>query len=243
MHLATTAIVLAIRPHGESGAIVRALTAEAGLMAGYVRGGRSRQLRPVLQPGNVILGDWRARTEEQLPALTTELVHSRAPMFREPLPAAAFEWATALTAASLPEGQSYPLIHSALEGLLDAIEAAPAARGWAAALVRYELLMLAELGFGLDLDRCVATGVNDDLAFVSPKSGIAVSRSGAVGYESRLLSLPRFVIAGGAAEWNDIFAGLKLTAHFLERDLLHGKAAEVLAARARLVDRLNRAVA
>lgn len=243
MHLATTAIVLAIRPHGESGAIVRALTAEAGLMAGYVRGGRSRQLRPVLQPGNVILGDWRARTEEQLPALTVELTHSRAPMFREPLPAAAFEWATALTAAALPEGQPYPQIHAALGGMLDAIEAAPAARGWAAALVRYELLMLAELGFGLDLDHCAATGINDDLAFVSPKSGIAVSRSGAVGYESRLLALPHFVVAGGSAEWDDIFAGLKLTAHFLERDLLHGKAAEVLAARARLVDRLNRAVA
>ena len=212
-------------------------------MAGYVRGGRSRQLRPVLQPGNVILGEWRARTEEQLPALTVELMHSRAPMFREPLPAAAFEWATALTAAALPEGQPYPLVHSALEGLLDAIEAAPAARGWAAALVRYELLMLAELGFGLDLGRCAATGTNDDLAFVSPKSGIAVSRSGAIGYESRLLVLPRFVVAGGPAEWDDIVAGLKLTAHFLERDLLHGKAAEVLAARARLVDRLNRAVA
>jgi DNA repair protein RecO (recombination protein O) len=243
MHLAASAIVLAIRPHGESGAIVRALTAEAGLLAGYVRGGRSRQLRPVLQPGNVILGEWRARTEEQLPALTVELMHSRAPMFREPLPAAAFEWATALTAAALPEGQPYPLVHSALEGLLDAIEAAPAARGWAAALVRYELLMLAELGFGLDLGRCAATGTNDDLAFVSPKSGIAVSRSGAVGYESRLLVLPRFVVAGGPAEWDDIVAGLKLSAHFLERDLLHGKAAEVLAARARLVDRLNRAVA
>ncbi len=243
MHLAASAIVLAIRPHGESGAIVRALTAEAGLMAGYVRGGRSRQRRPVLQPGNVILGEWRARTEEQLPALTVELMHSRAPMFREPLPAAAFEWATALTAAALPEGQPYPLVHSALEGLLDAIEAAPAARGWAAALVRYELLMLAELGFGLDLGRCAATGTNDDLAFVSPKSGIAVSRSGAVGYESRLLVLPRFVVAGGPAEWDDIVAGLKLSAHFLERDLLHGKAAEVLAARARLVDRLNRAVA
>jgi DNA repair protein RecO (recombination protein O) len=243
MHLATTAIVLAIRPHGESGAIVRALTAEAGLMAGYVRGGRSRQLRPMLQPANVILGDWRARTPEQLPALTVELVHSRAPMFREPLPAAAFEWATALTAAALPEEQPYPQIHAALGGLLDAIEAAPAARGWAAALVRYELLLLAALGFGLDLERCAATGARDDLAFVSPKSGSAVSRTAAIGYEPRLFALPRFVIEGGPAEWADILAGLRLTAHFLERDLLHGKAADLLAARVRLVDRLNRAVA
>jgi DNA repair protein RecO (recombination protein O) len=243
MHLSTTAIVVAIRPHGESGAIVRALTAEAGLMPGYVRGGRSRSLRPVLQPGNVVLGEWRARTEEQLPALTLELIHSRAPMFREPLPAAAFEWATALTAAALPEQQPYPQIHAALGGVLDAIEAAPAARGWAAALVRYELLMLAALGFGLDLERCAATGSAEDLAFVSPKSGTAVSVVGAAGYENRLLPLPRFVREGGAAEWDDILSGLRLTGHFLERDLLHGKAAEVLAARTRLVERLKRAVA
>ncbi|ODP36919.1 DNA repair protein RecO [Sphingomonas turrisvirgatae] len=243
MHLNTTAIVLAIRPHGEAGAIVRALTGEAGMLAGYVRGGRSRALRPVLQPGNVVLGGWRARTAEQLPALTVELAHSRAPMFREPLPAAAIEWATALTAAVLPEGQAYPQVHSALGGVLDAIEAAPAARGWAVALVRYELLVLAALGFGLDLTRCAATGTSDDLAFVSPKSGMAVSRAAATGYEARLLPLPHFVREGGAAEWTDILGGLKLTAHFLARDLLHGRAAEVLAARVRLVDRLMRAVA
>ena len=243
MHLRTSAIVVAIRPHGESGAIVRALTAQAGLLAGYVRGGRSRQHRPVLQPGNIILGDWRARTEDQLPALVAELVHSRAPLFREPLPAAAIDWATALTAAALPEGQPYPPLHSALAGLLDAIEAAPAARGWAVAMVRYELLLLALLGFGLDLDQCAATGATEDLAFVSPKSGMAVSAAAATGYECRLFRLPPFLRQGGAAEWDDILDGLRLTGHFLDRDLLHGRAAEVLAARARLVDRINRAVA
>ena len=243
MHLRSSAIIVAIRPHGESGAIVRALTAEAGLLAGYVRGGRSRQHRPVLQPGNVILGDWRARTEDQLPALVAELVHSRAPLFREPLPAAAIDWATALTAAALPEGQPYPPLHLALDGLLDAIEAAPAARGWAVAMVRYELLLLALLGFGLDLEQCAATGEADDLTYVSPKSGMAVSTAAAIGYEARLFRLPPFLRQGGAAEWDDIRDGLRLTGHFLERDLLHGKAAEVLAARARLVDRINRAVA
>jgi DNA repair protein RecO (recombination protein O) len=243
MHLRTSAIVVAIRPHGESGAIVRALTAEAGLLAGYVRGGRSRQHRPVLQPGNIILGDWRARTQDQLPALVAELVHSRAPLFREPLPAAAIDWATALTAAALPEGQPYPPLHSALGGLLDAIEAAPAARGWAVAMVRYELLLLALLGFGLDLDQCAATGATEDLAFVSPKSGMAVSTAAASGYETRLFRLPPFLRQGGAAEWDDILDGLRLTGHFLDRDLLHGKAAEVLAARSRLIDRINRAVA
>ncbi len=243
MQLRAEAIILAVRPHGENGAIVRAMTGDAGMLAGYVRGGRSRQHRPILQPGNVVLGEWRARTAEQLPALTLELLHSRAPMFREPLPAAAFEWATALTAAVLPEGQAYPAIHTALCGMLDAIEAAPAARGWGVALVRYELLLLAALGFGLDLERCAATGGTDGLAFVSPKSGAAVSRGAALGYEARLLPLPDFVRVGGVAEWADILDGLKLTGHFLERDLLHGRAVEILAARQRLIERINRAVA
>jgi DNA repair protein RecO (recombination protein O) len=110
-------------------------------------------------------------------------------------------------------------------------------------MVRYELLLLAELGFGLDLEHCAATGRNDDLAYVSPRSGIAVSRIGAEGYADRLLRLPRFLVEGGEAVWGDILDGFRLTGHFLERDLLIGKGAELLAARARLVDRLKRAVA
>ena len=151
MHVHTLAVVCAVRAHGEHGAVVRALTPADGLLAGYVRGGRSRRLRPVLIPGNTILGDWRARTAEQLPALTAELAESRAALLAEPLPAAAIDWVTALTAAVLPEHQPYPRLHAALDGVLAAVAAAPAARGWAAALVRYELLLLAELGFGLDL--------------------------------------------------------------------------------------------
>lgn len=243
MHLRAEAILLSVRAHGEHGAIVRALTEGDGLQPGYVRGGRSRALRPVLQPSNLVLGEWRSRTEEQLAGLTLELIHSRAPLFGEPLPAAGLQWATALSAAVLPDGQPYPRLYSALDGVLAAIEAAPAARGWAVALVRYELLLLAELGFGLDLEHCAATGRNDDLAFVSPKSGIAVSRGGAVGYEDRLLRLPTFLTEGGAADWDDILDGLRLTLHFLQRDLLIGKGAKIIAARGRLVDRLMRAVA
>jgi DNA repair protein RecO (recombination protein O) len=165
-------------------------------------------------------------------------------LFAEPLAAAALEWATALTAAGLPDGQAYPRLHAALDGVLDAIEAAPSARGWAVALVRYELLMLAELGFGLDLERCVATGVEDDLAFVSPRSGGAVSRAAAEGLEARLFAYPAFLTdAINAAEWRDILDGLALTGHFLARDLLHGRAADALAARERLIDRVTRAVA
>lgn len=243
MHIVAEAIVLAVRLHGESGAVVRALTRDDGLQPGYVRGGRSRQFRPVLLPANLIRGEWRARTGEQLASLVPELVASRAALHAEPLAADALAWACALTAAVLPEAQRYPRIYDALGGLVDAIAAAPAARDWAAALARYELLLLAELGFGLDLDRCVATGTASDLAFVSPKSGAAISALAATGYEAKLMPLPPFLREGGAADWPAIFDGLRITGHFLGRDLLVERQAKVGAARARLMDRLKRAVA
>lgn len=152
MHLRAHALILSVRQHGEHGAIVRALTDEAGMIAGYVRGGRSRAIRPILQPANLVVGDWRSRTDDQLAALTLELSRSRAPLYADPLAAAALEWITALTAVVLPEGQRYPRLYAALEGMIGAIEAAPAARGWAVALVRYEQLLLAELGYGLGDD-------------------------------------------------------------------------------------------
>ena len=241
--LATPAIICSLRQHGEHGAIARLLTPDHGLIAGYVRGGRSRAMRPVLLPGNSVAATFRARTEEQLASLTVELAHSRAPLHAEPLPAAAIDWACALTAIALPEGTPYPALHSALDGVLGAVEAAPAARGWAVALVRYELLLLAELGFGLDLTRCAATGDATDLAFVSPRSAAAVSRAGEVGYESLLLPLPPLLLEGGTGEWSQILDGLRLTGFFLERSILTDWRADVLAARERLVERLKRAVA
>src|SRR3546814_891239 len=134
----TPAIICAVRHHGEHGVIARLMTPDNGLMAGYVRGGRSTRLRPVLMPSNLVQAEFRARTGEQLASLTVELEHSRGPLFGEPLPAAAIVWSCALTAAALPEEQAYPLLYETLDGLLSAIEAAPAARGWAVALVRYE---------------------------------------------------------------------------------------------------------
>ena len=243
MHLRAEAIVIAVRAHGEHNAVVRALTRDDGVQPGYVRGGRSRLLRPVLQPANTIAGEWRARTGEQLAALTIEPVHSLAALHGEPLPAAALAWIAALTATVLPEAQPYPRLYDALTAVLDAIEAAPAARGWASALVRYELLLLAELGFGLDLTACVVTGGADDIVFVSPRSGGAVSRGAAYGYEERLFALPLFLTQGGAADWPDILAGLAITGHFLARDLLTDRRAEPLVARERLVAMLKRAVA
>jgi DNA repair protein RecO (recombination protein O) len=191
--------------------------------------------------GNAVSAVLSARTDTQLPQATVELTHSRAPLLGEPLPAAAIEWATALTATALPEAQPYPRLYSALDALLAAIEAAPAASGWGAALVRFELLLLAELGFGLDLDSCAASGATDDLVAVSPRSGRAVSAAAAAPYAGKLLPLPRFVREGGAASWSDIAHGLDLTGHFLMRDLLTQKSAMLSEARARLVDRLRRA--
>lgn len=243
MHLRCEAIILSTRAHGEHGAVVRALTRDDGVRAGYIRGGRSRRLRPILQPANTVLAEWRARTEEQLASLNVEPLASRAALHREPLAAAALEWATALTATSLPEAQPYPRLYDALGGVLGAIEAAPSARGWAVALVRYELLLLAELGFGLDLDRCVVTGVEDDLAWVSPKSGGAVARVAGEPHAARLFPLPPFLRGGSAPEWSALFEGFGITGHFLARDILVERRADAMAARARLVDRLKRAVA
>ncbi|QNQ08050.1 DNA repair protein RecO [Sphingomonas alpina] len=208
MHLRAEALILAVRQHGEHGAVVRALTAEHGLQPGYVRGGKSRRIRPILQPANLVLGEWRARTDDQLAGLTVELIHSRAPLYAEPLPAAALEWVTVLTATALPEAQPYPRLYAALDGVIGAIEAAPAARGWALALARYELLLLAELGYGLELD-----------------------------------DLPAILRSGGEAGWSDILAALRITGEALEVDILTDRRADTLAARARLVERLKRAVA
>ena len=241
MRIDTRAIVCALRGHGEHGAVVRLMTPDDGLQAAYVRGARGRRMRPVLIGGNVVEAQLSARTETQLPQATVELVHSRGPLLSEPLPAAGIEYATVLTATALPEGQPYPPLYQALEGLLDAIEAAPSAVGWGAALVRYELLLLAELGFGLDLDRCAVTGSNDDLVAVSPNSGRAVSAAEAEPYAGRLLVLPPFVREGGRAEWSEIADGLELTGHFLARDVLTDRLRPIADARERLVERLRRA--
>ena len=148
MQMRAPAILLAARAHGETAVVARLLTEEAGVVAGYVAGGRGRQLRPVVIPGNLVEADIRARSESQLPFARLELVESRGPWLGEPLPTAAIGWVCALTATALPERHPYPSLWQALGGLLDAICHAPSARGWAAALVDYEALLLRELGYG-----------------------------------------------------------------------------------------------
>ena len=241
MRFTTPAIILSLRPHGEHGGVVRMMTPDHGLQAAYVRGARGRRMRPVLMAGNQVEAALSARTDHQLPQATVELLHSRGPLLAEPLPAAAIDWATALTATALPESQPYPRLYEALDGLLAAIEAAPTASGWGAALVRFELLLLAELGFGLDLDRCAVTGDEEGLVAVSPRSGRAVSAAEAAPYLGSLLPLPRFVRDGGAAGWPDIIDGLALTGHFLTRDVVTDRATPISEARYRLVERLRRA--
>jgi DNA repair protein RecO (recombination protein O) len=241
MRISTPAIVVALRPHGEHGAVVRLMTPEHGLQAAYVRGARGRRLRPVLIPGNQVEVALAARTDTQLPQGTVELVHSRGPLLAEPLPAAAIDLACALTAAALPEGLPFPRLYEALDGLLAAIEAAPAANGWGAAMVRYELLLLAELGFGLDLERCAVSGDRDELIAVSPRSGRAVSAAEAEPYLGKLLLLPPFVIKGGGGNWEQILQGMALSGHFLMRDVVTDRLSPIGEARDRLVERMKRA--
>lgn len=242
--LTAKALICAVRPHGEHGCIVRALTRETGMVAGYVRGGRSRHMRPVLMPGNLIRFELRARTAEQLAAATAELIISRAPTYAEPLATAAIEWVTTITAMTLPEGQPYPALYAALSGVLDAIGVASSARQWAAAMARYELLLLGELGFGLNLDQCILSGETHGLAFVSPKSGGAVGALAAAGYEDRLFRLPPFLRGEEAGpDMEDILDGLAITGHFIDRDLLDNHARSLMAVRSRLIERLHRAVA
>lgn len=148
MQLRHPAILLSARPQGETAVVVRLLTADEGLVAAYVAGGRGRHLRPVVIPGNSVEVQLAQRSASRLPFATLELVASRAPFLAEPLTAAAISWAAALTASALPERYPYPALYMALGGLLDAICHAPSARGWAGAMVAYELLLLRELGYG-----------------------------------------------------------------------------------------------
>jgi DNA repair protein RecO (recombination protein O) len=148
MNLRAPAILVAARPHGETAVIARLLTEEHGLVAGYVAGGRGRVLRPVVIPGNLVEVELRSKSDSQLPFMRLELVRSRGPWLTEPLAAAAIGWATALTAAVLPERNAYPTLYAALAGLLDAVCNADAAREWLRALIAYEALVLRELGYG-----------------------------------------------------------------------------------------------
>lgn len=234
MELADEALVLTSLPHGENGAVVRFLTLSSGLQSGFVPGARGKAKRALLNPGNKVALRLKARAEGQLAGATLELVESRALIAFEPLPAAILAWATELTAAALAEAVPHPQLANALDALLAGLSAGMVATDARAALARYELLLLQEEGFGLDLTACALGGPRSGLGFVSPKSGRAVSREKAAGqpWEAQLLPLPRFLLEGGPATPAEARDALALTGHFLSRHWLHGQRLEGLRARA-----------
>lgn len=231
-------IVLAARRHGESAAVCSLLTAEHGRHAGLVRGGAGRRQRGVLQPGNRVRAHWRARLPEHLGTYTVELCDAGAArVIDDPARLAALSAACALSEAALPEREPHGRVYNGLCALLESLSAD---EGWAAGYVAWELALLGDLGFGLDLGSCAATGRNDQLAYVSPKSGRAVSLAAGEPYRDRLLALPAFLIGGASAGpmAEDVAAGLRLTGHFLEHHVLAPAGRGLPPARRRFVERV-----
>ncbi|HEX4860497.1 MAG TPA: DNA repair protein RecO [Rhizomicrobium sp.] len=229
------AIVLSVRALGETGAILEALTRAHGRHLGLVRGGASRRMKPVLQPGNTLHLHWRARLSEHLGSFQPELARARAGNLmdgRESL--AGLNAFTAVTNAAMPEREVHENVFAAGEILLDAM-LEDGLDHWGPLYVRWEAGLLDALGFGLDLSHCAATGVTEDLAYVSPRSGRAVSRAGAGTYKERLFPLPKFLLGSqNAVARADVAAGLRLTGYFLLERVLQPHGREMPAARIRL---------
>ena len=231
-------IVLGLRPFGENGAILEALTREHGRHLGLVRGAMSKRTKGALEPGNNVTLHWRGRLDQQLGAYSVELSRARAAQFfDDALKLAGLGSACAVCASTLPERELHVRAFDALDALLASIlqHASPS---WVEDYVRFELMLLEDLGFGLDLAQCAVTGVQDDLRFVSPKTGRAVSEGAAGPYRNRLLKLPRFLTpTEGTTAPNDLVDGLALTGFFLGRVAVeHG--AVLPQARARFAERL-----
>src|ERR1700761_574065 len=212
-------IVLGVRRHGESSAIVELLTRSHGRHLGLVRGGAGKRMRPLLQPGNSVTAVWRARLDEHLGYYLIEGTRLRAANMFSSSHAVYGVTHLASLVRLLPERDPHEDIYEMVEHMLDDFDDAS---GAAAYLVRFELAMLAELGFGLDLDVCAATGATADLIYVSPKSGGAVSRSAGAPYQDRLLRLPAFLRQGDVTGWTeqDLRDGFALTGLFLMRHVL-----------------------
>ena len=210
-------IVLGTRRHGEANAIVEMMTHGHGRHLGLVRGGGGSRLRPVLQPGNTLRLVWRARLDEHLGHYTVEPLRLHA---ASQFAASHVVYGVIHLAALcrlLPERDPHPEVHDRLAEILDHLDDSPLA---AAGVVRFELQMLAELGFGLDLESCAATGAANELVFVSPKSGRAVSRGAGEPWQDRLLRLPRFLSEEAAPSSDDLADGFALTGFFLARHVL-----------------------
>lgn len=230
-------VVLSARRHGESAVILSLLTRGHGRHAGLVRGGAGRRQRGVLQPGNLVSVNWNARLEEHLGAFTVEpLASTSAQWLDDPGRLAALSAACAVIDMTIQERE--PCTHI-FNDLCEFLEVLPE-DDWAAAYVRWELALLGDLGFGLDLSVCAATGRNDGLAYVSPKSGRAVSLSAGEPYRDRLLPLPGFLIGEGPVTSEAVWAGMRLTGYFLDRHLFQPQQRRLPEARDRLAGRIER---
>lgn len=232
-------VLIAMRPHGESSAIIEVFTATHGRHAGVVRGGGSRKQAATMQLGTQLAVTWRARLEDQLGSYSVEPLQSRAGLMSDRLGLAGLTAICAMLRAALPERAAHPTLWRATMHLLAALEHDP---DWPALYLRWELSLLEELGFGLDLMRCAVTGSRDDLAYVSPKTGRAVSRTGAGDWAGRLFPLPQCLMGQGPAAPAEILQGLTITGHFLARELTEGLMGRALPeARTRLITLLGKA--
>ena len=234
-----TGILLSVRRHGETSAIIDVFTPDRGRHAGVVRGGTSRKIAPILQPGALLDVTWKARLEEHLGAYTVEPVRSRAAhVMSEQITLAGLNAACALLTFALPEREAMAAFHDQSEALFDMIGTNPA---WTLAYLRWELTLLDALGFGLDLSTCASTGATDDLIYVSPRTGRAVSRNGAGQWADKLLPLPPSLLGEGQGAASDLLAGLRTTGHFLTNRLAPALGDRpVPPARQRLVDLIAR---
>jgi DNA repair protein RecO (recombination protein O) len=204
-------IVLAVRPHGENAAIVELFTAAHGRHAGVVRGGTGRRMRPILQPGGVLSVEWRARLDDHIGAYTVEPVRSSGAVLSDRGALAGLNAVAALLLLSLPERDAHPELYTRTRTLLSRL----GADGWPAEYLRWELGLLEDLGYGLDLSNCAVAGTAEGLAFVSPRTGRAVSRQAAGEWADRLLPLPPAMLGDGPAEIGEVREGLRTTGHFL----------------------------
>lgn len=226
-------LVLSARPHGETDAILSVLTFEHGRHVGLVKGGIGRRVRPMLQPGNRLELTWKARLSEHLGHFTAEPLQSfGGRLLDEPLRLAALASATALLDEGLAEREPHPRLYAGLLKLLEAMLADPR---WLETYVRFELVLLQDLGFALDFSSCAVSGASDDLAYVSPRTGRAVCRAAAGELAPRLLLLPPFLVADVPATFLDITAGLRLSGHFLAKHLFAAADRPLPAARERLM--------
>ena len=232
-------ILLSVRPHGETSAIIEVFTPEQGRHAGVVRGGTSRKIAPILQPGAQLDVAWWARLDNHIGTFTVEPLHSRAAqVMNDRLALAGMLSVLALLRFALPERAPQPGLYARSLALLDMLGQSDL---WPLAYLRWEQALLDDMGFGLDLGACAVTGATTDLAYVSPKSGRAVSRAGAGEWASRLLPLPACLLGQGVGDLEDVMQGLQVTGHFLLHHLAPGLGASALPdARLRFVDALAR---